>query len=61
MARDASPVTHVHAGAPPFLVLHGTADTLIPLAQGEHLTGALRRAGARLPSRSRAAIGSTAL
>ncbi|MET9955067.1 alpha/beta hydrolase [Streptomyces sp. NPDC006339] len=51
LARAASPVAHVHADAPPFLVLHGTEDTLIPLAQGEQLAAALRRAGARVDFR----------
>ncbi|MEU9194607.1 alpha/beta hydrolase [Streptomyces hundungensis] len=50
-ARDASPVAHVHADAPPFLVLHGTEDRLIPLAQGEQLTAALRQVGARVDFR----------
>ncbi|MFE6360305.1 alpha/beta hydrolase fold domain-containing protein [Streptomyces sp. NPDC057806] len=45
-ARAASPVTHVTADAPPFLILHGTDDALIPLAQGEQLATALREAGA---------------
>ncbi|WP_175410701.1 alpha/beta hydrolase [Streptomyces sp. TRM64462] len=51
LARAASPVAHVHADAPPFLVLHGTEDVLIPLAQGEQLAAALRRAGARVDFR----------
>ncbi|MGW7346647.1 alpha/beta hydrolase fold domain-containing protein [Streptomyces sp. NPDC054854] len=50
-ARAASPVAHVHADAPPFLVLHGTEDTLIPLAQGEQLAAALLRVGARVDFR----------
>ncbi|MFD7455861.1 MULTISPECIES: alpha/beta hydrolase [unclassified Streptomyces] len=44
-ARAASPVHRVTAGAPPFLVLHGTADTVVPHAQGERLATALREAG----------------
>jgi acetyl esterase/lipase len=35
----------VGAGAPPFLILHGSADTLVPLSQGELLYDSLRRAG----------------
>jgi acetyl esterase/lipase len=42
---DASPVTHVTAGAPPFLLVHGTADWLVPYAQSEQLAAALRDAG----------------
>lgn len=30
--RDASPYWQVHAGAPPFLVIHGERDTLVPVA-----------------------------
>ena len=43
---DASPVNHVTADAPPFLLLHGTADWLVPYPQSEQLAGALRAAGA---------------
>ncbi|MER6347855.1 alpha/beta hydrolase fold domain-containing protein [Streptomyces sp. NPDC001595] len=45
-ARAASPVHAVTADAPPFLVLHGTADGIVPFAQGERLATALREAGA---------------
>jgi acetyl esterase/lipase len=41
-----SPVAHVHTGAPPFLLLHGTADPVVPYAQSELLAEALRAAGA---------------
>lgn len=44
-ARDASPVTHVGAEAPPFLILHGSDDALIPARQSIRLAGALRGAG----------------
>ncbi|MCK2215707.1 S9 family peptidase [Actinomadura sp. ATCC 31491] len=33
--------------APPFLLLHGTADTRVPAAQSARLAEALRAAGAR--------------
>lgn len=46
LAQDASPVTHVHAGAPPFLLLHGTADESVPHAQSVRLRDALSAAGA---------------
>ncbi|WP_346618483.1 alpha/beta hydrolase [Blastococcus montanus] len=39
---DASPVTHVTAGAPPFLLVHGTADWLVPFSQSEQLQAALQ-------------------
>jgi acetyl esterase/lipase len=42
---DASPVTHVTAEAPPFLLVHGTADWLVPYAQSEQLHAALTAAG----------------
>jgi acetyl esterase/lipase len=41
-----SPVAHVHAGAPPFLLLHGTGDTVVPFAQSELLADALEAVGA---------------
>jgi len=43
---DASPVTHVTAGAPPFLLVHGTADWLVPFAQSQALTSSLQAVGA---------------
>lgn len=45
-ARAASPVAHVHAGAPPFLLRHGTADRLVPTRQSQRLAAALEAAGA---------------
>lgn len=41
----ASPVCNVRAGAPPFLIAHGSADSVVPLAQGERLRDALRAEG----------------
>ena len=38
----ASPVTRVHADAPPFLLVHGTHDTLSPVDQSRQLFEALR-------------------
>ncbi|WP_194916765.1 alpha/beta hydrolase [Catenulispora rubra] len=46
-ATLASPVTHVHAGAPPFLIMHGDADRRVPVDQAELLHKALAAAGAR--------------
>ena len=43
---DASPVTHVTPDAPPFLLLHGTADWLVPYAQSQQLAAAMTAAGA---------------
>ncbi|MGD0524345.1 MAG: alpha/beta hydrolase [Polyangiaceae bacterium] len=38
----ASPVDRVHAGAPPFLLVHGTHDTLAPVAGARHFAEVLR-------------------
>jgi acetyl esterase/lipase len=46
VARAASPVFQVHAGAPPFHISHGTADEHVPFAQSEALVDALRAVGA---------------
>lgn len=42
LTAEASPLTHVRPGAPPFLLLHGEADQLIPCVQSERLVSALR-------------------
>jgi acetyl esterase/lipase len=42
----ASPVNYAHAGAPPFLILHGTQDTAVPLSQSQRFHGRLLAAGA---------------
>lgn len=42
---DASPVAHVGPGAPPFLVVHGTIDNLVPVEQARRFVGLLRDAG----------------
>ncbi len=44
-ARAASPVTRVHPGAPPFLLVHGERDTMVPGAHSEALAARLREAG----------------
>jgi len=44
--RLASPVTYARRDAPPFLLLHGDADRVIPLEQSTLLDRALREAGA---------------
>jgi acetyl esterase/lipase len=45
-AREASPVAHASAAAPPVLLLHGAADDMVPPAQSIRLAGALTAAGA---------------
>ncbi len=42
----ASPISHVHRDAPPFLVLHGESDSVIPNVQARAFCAALRGAGA---------------
>jgi acetyl esterase/lipase len=42
---DASPITHVTSDAPPFLLVHGTTDWLVPYAQSEQLAAELSAAG----------------
>lgn len=44
--RLLSPVTHVRSDAPPFLLMHGEADQLVPIEQSELLAAALERVGA---------------
>jgi len=41
----ANPTTYVDADDPPFLILHGTADPLVPLCQSEILHQALQKQG----------------
>lgn len=33
LCRAAAPVTHVHAGIPPFLIIHGAPDRVVPVQQ----------------------------
>ncbi|MEB3071928.1 alpha/beta hydrolase [[Mycobacterium] vasticus] len=40
--RKASPIARLHAGAPPFLVVHGSADTVIPVEQARSFADRLR-------------------
>jgi acetyl esterase/lipase len=40
-----SPVHYVSRDNPPFLILHGTHDALVPFAQSEELTAALKAKG----------------
>jgi acetyl esterase/lipase len=45
-AAAASPITYAHAAAPPFFLVHGTADRFVPAAQSVTLAAALEGAGA---------------
>jgi acetyl esterase/lipase len=40
--RQASPIARVHSDAPPFMVVHGTGDTVIPVAQARSFVERLR-------------------
>ena len=45
--KKASPISYVSPNAPPFLIIHGTADTTVPFSQGENFATALKAAGAQ--------------
>jgi acetyl esterase/lipase len=44
-ARLASPIAHVSTGDPPFLLVHGTNDGLVPVEHARRMADALRRVG----------------
>ena len=46
LALAASPLTHVRAGTPPMLLMHGDSDRLVPPDQSIRLAAALTDAGA---------------
>ena len=41
--RQASPLDQVHAAAPPFLVVHGEADSVVPTAEAHQFVNTLRK------------------
>lgn len=43
--REASPVSHISAGDPPILLMHGDADIVVPYTQSQNLESALTKAG----------------
>jgi acetyl esterase len=43
--KEMSPIDHVTSGLPPFLLVHGTADTIVPFEQSERMLQKLRAAG----------------
>lgn len=45
LAAKASPVTHISKDTPPFLIVHGDEDKVVPLDQSESLNAALKKAG----------------
>jgi acetyl esterase/lipase len=44
-AIKASPITYVSKDSPPFLIMHGDRDRVVPFNQGEELYAALKKAG----------------
>jgi acetyl esterase/lipase len=46
LAWAASPVSYIKPGASPFLIMHGTADRAVPLAQSQSLADGLAAVGA---------------
>lgn len=45
IGRDLSPIYHVTTNLPPVLILHGDADTLVPLDQSERFAARVRELG----------------
>jgi acetyl esterase/lipase len=43
--RRASPIAYVNKNAPPFLFVHGSADTIVPIQQSEDMVAKLRQVG----------------
>jgi acetyl esterase/lipase len=44
LAKEASPITYVCRGLPPFLIMHGDKDTIVPVEQSKELAAALKAA-----------------
>lgn len=47
LAMKASPVTYISSDDPPFLIMHGDKDNIIPLAQSQELNEKLLSAGVK--------------
>ena len=45
LLREISPLNHVHAGMPPFLLIHGDADKTVPIQQSHDFQAKLQQAG----------------
>lgn len=45
LAAKANPITHVTNDDPPFLIVHGDKDSVVPIQQSELLFDALKKAG----------------
>jgi acetyl esterase/lipase len=44
-SREASPITYVKKGMPPFLLIHGTSDPVVPFHQANVMRDKLAQAG----------------
>jgi acetyl esterase/lipase len=47
IGRQISPITHVSADDPPTFIIHGDADTLVPIQQSQTLVEKLKQAGVK--------------
>lgn len=45
LVRLANPIAHIRLGTPPFLIVHGEDDEVVPVLQAERLSEALAAAG----------------
>ncbi|PWT97673.1 MAG: lipase [Candidatus Melainabacteria bacterium] len=45
IAKEASPITYAHKDCPPFLIMHGNSDELVPVEQSKELHDALKAKG----------------
>jgi dipeptidyl aminopeptidase/acylaminoacyl peptidase len=50
--KAANPITHVTKNAPPFLIMHGDSDPVVPIGQSELLDKALQAAGVEVTFRA---------
>ena len=48
LAKKANPITFITKNDPPFLIMHGDQDALVPISQSELLTEALKAAGVQV-------------
>jgi|GEM_PF-2463817 len=48
LAQQANPITYVSEKSPPFLIMHGADDALVPVEQSKLLERALKKAGAKV-------------
>jgi len=45
LAKNASPTTYIDNNTPPFIIMHGGNDTIVPASQSHHLTAQLAAQG----------------